>query len=136
MKIRKAVLLLTVLILMMLGTASVASAQEASLRANPVFAEASVYLGSSMIAEFSASTRLICSSIEVTSWSLQRKVNNQWIYAGTLTPPSTTAYNILDFWTQKDYSASCTKGYTYRIYAVFSAGGETVSRYSNEATYR
>lgn len=136
MKIRKTVRLLAVLALMMLGTASVATAHEAPLRANPVFAEASVYLGSSMIAEFSASTRLICSSIKVTSCSLQRKVNNQWISAGTLMPPSTIAYNTSDFGAEKDYSASCTNGYTYRIYAIFSAGGETVSRYSNEATYR
>ena len=135
MKIRKAVLLLTVLILMMLGTASVASAQEASLRANPVFAEASVYLGSSMIAEFSASTRLICSSIEVTSCSLQRKVNGGWVYVGSLASPA-AATNTSDFGGEKDYSDNCTRGYTYRIYAVFSAGGETVSRYSNEATYR
>lgn len=131
------VIRLCIAAIILVGIISMTTAQgEINPCANSVFAEASVYLSTSMVADFTASTRLICPSIIVSSCTLQRKVNGYWVNAGSLTPPTSTAYNTSDFGAQKDYSGSCTKGYTYRIYAVFSACGETVSRYSNEAIYR
>ena len=122
------------LLVIMFATSIVTQAENIP-NANPVFAEASVYLSSSMVADFTASARLICPSISVSSCSLQRKVNESWVNAGALIPP-VAAHNTSAFGAQKDYSSKCTRGYTYRIYAVFSARGKTVTRYSNEATYR
>jgi len=137
MKMNNRIILLAIAVLLIVGSVFVpVTRAEVVPYANPVFAEASVYLSSSMVADFTASAMLICPSITVSSCSLQRKLNGQWVYAGSLTPPQSTAYNTSVFGAQKDYSGSCTQGNTYRIFAVFSARGETVSRYSNEATYR
>lgn len=136
MKKNSRTILVVIALLLTIGSVAMTTTQaEITPLANPVFVEASVYLSASMVADFTASAMLNCPSISVSSCSLQRKVNGRWVNAGSLTPPA-AAYNTSAYGAQKDYSSNCTRGYTYRIYAVFSARGETVTRYSNEATYR
>ena len=66
--------------------------------ANPVFAEASVYLSSSMVADFTASARLICPSITVTSCTLQRKVNGTLGQRGLFDTPRNHCLQYFRLW--------------------------------------
>ncbi len=104
---------------------------EISPMANPVFAEASVYLSDQMVAEFTASTMSTCSSISVTSCVLQKKSGVNWVYASDLDVPSYVAQNDSVYMDVKNYANVIPSGGTYRLKVIFSGGGETVTRYSN-----
>ena len=108
--------------------------------ANPVFESGSASLSRSMNAEFYAGTHLDCSSIYVSSCTLQKKdLSGDWANAGALPAPSHVAKNECDFFTTADYSTYCTRGNTYRIKAIFKAVSEgvtySVTRYSNSVDY-
>ncbi len=118
-----------------LTTTVLASGSQAPM-ANPIFTDASVMLVSDMYAVFDASLSQICPSISVTSCSLERKVSDVWVNMGAVPVPSHIAQNTSAFSASKTYSSYCTKGQTYRIKAVFSAGGESVTRYSLGVTYK
>lgn len=110
------------------------SAAEIVPFANPVFDSASVYLGKKFSAEFTASTNVICSSICVSSCTLQKKVGTIWVYAKSLSVPSYVANNASNYDDVKNYDDDIPAGGTYRLKVVFSGGGETVTRYSNSQT--
>ena len=110
------------------------SAAEIVPFANPVFDSASVYLGKKFSAEFTASTNVICSSICVSSCTLQKKVGTNWVYAKSLNVPSYVANNTFIYDDVKNYDDDIPAGGTYRLKVVFSGGGETVTRYSNSQT--
>ena len=109
--------------------------------ANLVFESARVSIGKSMDADFSSGMHCNCTTIYVSSCTLEKKnANGTWSYASSLTPPSETATNTSDFGAYKDYSASCTSGNTYRIRATFAAVYKgityTVNRTSNSVDYK
>jgi hypothetical protein len=130
------VFLLTLLFLTIIGT----STSLAATMENLIFESASVSIGSEVDADFDASTNRNCSSIYVSSCTLQKKnASGTWVYAVTLTPPSDVARNTSDFGALADYSNSCTSGNTYRVRAVFKAVyngiSYTVTRTSNSVNY-
>ncbi len=101
-----------------------------SVLANPVFSEASVYLGSNMVADFDASTRLVCSTIAVTSCKVQKNINGVWSDVVNLPLPE-SATDTDSYGASYDYSSKMPTGGSFRIKAVFSGGGESLTRYSN-----
>ena len=108
---------------------------------NPIFDSAGLTLSSNMDVVFLAGTRRNCSSIYVSSCTLEkRNSNGTWSHETSLTPPSDVAYNTSDFAAQKNYASSCDEGNTYRVVVVFSAiynGTEyTVDRTSRSVTYK
>ena len=103
--------------------------------ASMVFVDAGVVLRSDKTVDFSASTTKPFPTIQVTSCTLQRKLGSLWVSAGSLTPPSYVATNTLGYYATADYSSNIPNGDTYRILAVFSAGGETVMRTSKERAF-
>lgn len=132
--LKKAVAILCLGLLLFTGIAF------AEPRASEVFEGASVSIGSSMDADFSASCRYNCTSIYVYSCTLEKKDSTgAWVYANSLVPPSTVARNTSNFDAWADYASKCTRGNTYRIKAVFKAsyGGTSynVTRYSNSVNY-
>lgn len=128
---------LCILLILAFGFATVGMA--ATLE-NLVFESASVSIGSGMDADFYAGTNYNCSSISVSSCTLQKKnTSGTWVYAASLTPPSNVAKNTSNFGALADYSSSCTSGNTYRVRAVFKAvyngTSYTVTRTSNSVNY-
>lgn len=104
-------------------------------RASKVFESGYVITGSDLYTEFGASTRKEYPVIYVSSCTLQEMDDNDKVVASTkLTPPSDKAENASDFVAWKTYSG--TSGKKYRIKAVFSAGGETITRYSTTVVYK
>lgn len=125
---------------LVLFTLSCASVGLAATQENLIFESASVAISSSMYADFYAGTHRNCSSIYVSSCTLQKKNSSgSWVYAATLTPPSDTATNTSNFGALADYESSCTSGNTYRVRAVFKAVYDgttyTVTRTSNSVQY-
>ena len=123
------------LCLMMLLSIVHATAAIVTPMADPVFARTSVSINSSMSSTFSATTQLVCDSISVTSCTLQVKNGSTWSNVGSVTPPSTEAKNTTVYVAVKSYSSSCTSGKTYRLVAVFTADGHSLTSYSNQVTY-
>lgn len=119
---------------------AVAFAEPIEPYANPVFESASASVGRNMDADFYAGTQLICTSIYVSSCTLQKQdANGNWSNVGSLTPPSYIAKNASDLLVSASYGSKCTHGNTYRIKAVFKAVSEgvtySVTRYSNSVNY-
>ena len=107
----------------------------AHARANPHINGAGISLSSSMSARFECSTSADY-NISVYSVKLEVKnANGTWSSAGTLSSPA-SASNTSNYTKSVSYASSCTKGKTYRISATFDASGETVTRTSNEMTYK
>lgn len=102
--------------------------------ASYVFASADVSLNSNKSGIFNATT-IYATSVSVTSCTLERKDGSKWVDVGSLTPPSHTSSNSYSFSAIANYSSSLINGNTYRITAVFSADGETVTRTSSQRTY-
>lgn len=97
------------------------------------FVSASVSVSTSGTANFSATVRHSC-TISVSSCTLQKMEDGKWVYAATLaTPP--IKERAMRYSAKKDYSASMTKGVTYRIIATFKADGDSVTKTSNSFTY-
>lgn len=123
-----------VLVLVALLAASqtvIAKAEITAPFANPIFEVASVSLNSKFTAYFSASTNEVCSSIFVSSCVLQKRNGTVWITLAELSPPSYVATDASNYDDLKNYADVIPAGGTYRLKAVFSGGGETVTRYSN-----
>ena len=132
MKTKKIMVVLSVLCLLTLFVGSIAVAAE---RASEVFESAYVMTGSDLYTEFGASTRRNVPSIYVSSCTLQEMDKNDKVVASkSLTPPSDKAVNASDFVAWKTFSG--TSGKRYRIKAVFSAGGETMTCYSTIVEYK
>ena len=132
--------LLTILCTLLLLSFCYVSTGIAGTQESLVFESAYVSIGSGLDADFYAGTNYNCSSIYVSSCTLQKKnANGSWVYAATLTPPSDVAINTSNFGALADYESSCTSGNTYRVYAVFRAvyNGTTytVTRTSNSVQY-
>lgn len=134
MKTKKNLTILLCFVTTLILIAPVAINAQVTPCANPVFIEASVYIGSTMRAEFTASTMVTCSSICVSSCTLQKKVGTRWVYAKSLSVPSYVANNTFIYDDVKNYDDDIPAGGTYRLKVVFSGGGETVTRYSNSQT--
>lgn len=130
----------TLLCLLLLLTFSFASSGLAATLESLVFESASVTISKALNTDFDAATNYNCSSIYVSSCTLQKKnTSGTWVYAATLTPPSKVATNTSDFGALASYSGSCTSGNTYRVRAVFKAVyngiSYTVTRTSNSVNY-
>lgn len=128
---RNVVIIIT---LAMVACLIIPATTETVLRANAVFSEASVYLYDDYSAHFTASTMIICSTISVSSCSLQVYANGRWKHHSYLSLPGPNATNTAVFGALADYSSSFPASGRYRIKATFSGGGESVTRYSNART--
>lgn len=105
------------------------------LRASPVFESGYVMTGRDLFTEFGASAHKICKEIYVSSCTLQEMDSNGNVIASTsLTPPSDVAKDMSNFTAWATYSG--TSGKRYRIKAVFTADGYTITRYSKIVTYQ
>lgn len=83
---------------------------------------------------FSATLNKKCSTVSVSSCTLQKQEEGRWVFAASLeTPPSKS--NISKYTAHKDYSSNMTTGVNYRIVATFNADGETMTKTSNSFTY-
>lgn len=132
---------LSILCLCMTTMTTSSLAENMTPYANLVFESAGVSIGRSMDADFSSGMHCNCTTIYVSSCTLEKKnANGTWSYASSLTPPSETATNTSNFGAYKDYSDSCTPGNTYRIRATFAAVYKgvtyTVNRTSNSVDYK
>lgn len=131
----KKILLRTIILSTIMAVLSVSISMAAvEPRAHDTFQKATVALTSSKIVMFSATTVVEAASIQVTSCTLQKKAGTVWVFSGALTPPSYIASNANTYGASVDYSSSISTG-TYRIKAVFSADGETITSTSNEKTF-
>lgn len=101
----------------------------AGTQANSAFSSTEVILSSSMFAEFSALTTRNYPTITV-SVTLQRKEGTSWVDESSLPAPTFTASNTTTWGAIKDYSSYGTVGETYRLKAVFYAGGVPATAYS------
>ena len=119
------VLLCVILILVCM----IATVAFAGTWANSAFSSTEVALSSSMYADFTALTTRNYPSITV-SVTLQRKEGSSWINERSLPAPTFTASNTAVWGASKDYSNYGTVGETYRLKAVFNAGGVTATAYS------
>lgn len=124
--------MISVLLLLLGVLLPSASADEIGIMANSIFTSASVSINSSMKATFSASLDR-ASDISVTC-ALEKKVDGVWKSAGSLPSPGSKS-NAISYSASKDYSSYCTKGNTYRVVAKYTAGGESVTRYSGQVAY-
>ena len=111
------------------------SALAGVLRADEVFEAAFATLKTTKKIAFSASTVEIKKSISVTACQLEKKVNEKWEDAGSLTPPSFVMNNVKGYLYTEDYSSDIGTG-TYRVKVTFNADGYEISRYSNERTFK
>ena len=106
----------------------------AGIEANLNISSAAINLPQSMNACFSLVAKIYC-DISVYNVKLEVKNSNgTWSFVSWLSSPP-GAINAVFLNSVKSYASSCTKNKTYRISATFDAGGETVTRTSNEATY-
>lgn len=129
---RKLICLVMVLVTALTAVVWTASAEISPL-SSEVFHRASVSC-SSGTATFSARVNIQCSSISVTSCTLQKFENGSWVFAATLATPESKS-NTYTYFTTKDYSSSMSTGVTYRIKATFEAGGDSVTTTSKSFTY-
>ena len=131
MKIMKQAVVLFMVLSLVIVPVAVAAIEPL---ASDIFASADVSLNSNKRAIFNATTNY-SSSVSVISCTLQKKDGTKWVNAGSLTPPSHTSSNSYSFSAIANCSSSLINGNTYRIIAVFSADGETVTRTSSQRTY-
>ena len=118
-----------------------ALADTARTYANLIFEGAGITLTTRMGAEFLAGTKRNCSSIYISSCSLEEQNADQtWSFVKDLTPPPDRATNTSNFGANANYASECTSGHTYRIKATFAAVYDgktyTVSRTSRGAKYQ
>lgn len=86
-------------------------------------------------ATFSASLKKKCSSVGVSSCTLEKKDGNNWTFESMLpTPNSKTDTSF--YAASQDYSAHLTSGVTYRLVVVYEADGEQVTKTSSSITYK
>lgn len=121
-------------------TSCVALADTAGTYANLIFEGAGITLSNRMGAEFLAGTKRTCSSIYISSCSLEKQNSDgSWSFVKSLTPPPDKATNESDFGANANYASECTPGQTYRIKATFAAVYDgtiyTVSRTSRGVEY-
>jgi hypothetical protein len=118
-----------------------ALADTAGIYANLIFESAGITLSRQMNAEFLAGTKRNCSSIYISSCSLEEQNADQsWSFVKYLTSPPDRATNTSNFGANANYASECTSGHTYRIKATFAAVYDgttyTVSRTSRGAKYQ
>lgn len=119
-----------------------ALADTASTYANLIFEGAGITLTTRMGAEFLAGTKRNCSSIYISSCSLEEQNADQtWSFVKDLTPPPDRATNTSNFGANANYASECTSGHTYRIKAIFARQSTTgaiytVSRIVQRAKYQ
>jgi len=118
-----------------------ALADTAGTYANLIFEGAGITLTTRMDAEFLAGTKRTCSSIYISSCSLEEQnTDGSWSFVKYLTPPPDKATNESDFGANANYASQCTSGHTYRIKATFAAVYDgtiyTVNRTSRGAKYQ
>lgn len=110
------------------------ASSEVSCFSSDTFFSVSVQPTASGVVAFNARLKLKCSSVSVTSCSLEKFEDGSWKFVKYLSTPeaktNTNRYSV-----SKDYSSSLTSGNTYRFKATFSANGETLSQTSPALNY-
>lgn len=134
MKSNKRLAILLVLIMCVFNLTTTASASSIAPFKNTIFGSYSVYLPSTMIAEFQVTTRKVVPSISISA-TMQVKKNGVWSNYSTGVYPSFSESNQIGWDTTGDYSSACAKGYTYRLVVTYSSSGTSVSYTSNERAY-
>lgn len=103
--------------------------------ADTEFDVTTVFLKSSKEVTFRATTYDEKTALAITTCTLERKNDDgTWSTVRSLPAPGTVARNDFSFLVTVDYSSYIGSG-TYRIKAIFSADGHTVTVRSNERTF-
>lgn len=122
------------LVLGLFAAVMVASAEEASPRADETTYSASVTLSASKNVTFRCTAVAPQSSIYVSSCWLEVWMSGTWKRVLELTPPSTVLTNAIFFNTTKSYADRIGSG-TFRVGATFSVGGNLVTRRSEQRSF-
>lgn len=130
-KLRK--ILVFIMIFVIVSSCALADGEVIPL-ASGVINSASVSFTSSGRATFSLVCQIVCSSLEVSSCTLQKKNGSRWEFEANLLRPSGSSNSCI-LVTSADYSASLKSGNTYRIVVEFNADGATTTCTSNSITY-
>ena len=129
----KRTFLLTLCILLLFNTV-ICVAEEMEARASSVLISGSVICTSTMYTQFSASLKIECETIYVSSVVLQKKSGSSWQTIKSLTAPSDIVSNDKQFRAYANYNDSYESG-IYRLKAVFNADGYEKTYYSNQVTF-
>ena len=107
---------------------------EVSCFSSDTFFSVSVQPTASGVVAFNARLKLKCSSISVTTCTLEKLEDGSWKFVKSLSTPEVKT-NTNRYSASKDYSSSLASGNTYRFKATFSANGETLSQTSPALNY-
>lgn len=125
----------TLLLAVLLVISGTAYASGVMPIADTEFAANTVFLKTSKEVTFRATTYDEKTTLAVTSCTLERKNDDgTWSTVCSLPAPGTVAQNDFSFFITVDYSSYIGSG-TYRIKAIFSADGHTVTVRSNERAF-
>lgn len=130
---KRTVCLLLCLLMTLMST--VAFANEVAPRADLYFNSASAFLASNKLVVFDCVAYAVYNRISITSVWLEQKIDGEWEYVKSLTPPSYVATNMADYGAEVDYSSSITGTGTFRVGFTVDADGYSISRYSNSRTF-
>lgn len=123
---------MTIAVLLTLSVSAVA--EDVSTCADEVFWDACINLMSSGQIYYTASTADTCNEISVSNCYLQQSVNGAWKTVATLPNPGAIA-NTYSYLTTTNGAGYITSG-TYRVVATFTADGHSITRTSNERTFK
>lgn len=121
--------------IMVILCSTTAMANEVSPCADLYFNSASAFLTANKLVVFDCVAYEVHNRIAITDVWLEQKIDGEWEYVKSLTPPSYVAINMPAYGAEVNYSATITGAGTFRIGFTVDADGYSISRYSNERTY-
>ena len=130
---KKIVCLLICLLTVFVSTVSIAD--EVVPCADLYFNSASAFLSSNKLVVFNCVTYDVHNRISITSVWLEQRIDGEWEYVKSLTPPSYVAINMMNYGAEVNYSTSITGTGTFRVGFTVDADGYAISRYSNSRTF-
>lgn len=114
---------------------TVCMADEVAPCADLYFNSASAFLSSNKLVVFNCVTYDVHNRISITSVWLEQRIDGEWEYVKSLTPPSYVAINMMNYGAEVNYSTSITGTGTFRVGFTVDADGYAISRYSNSRTF-
>ena len=114
---------------------TVCMADEVAPCADLYFNSASAFLSSNKLVAFNCVTYDVHNRISITGVWLEQRIDGEWEYVKSLTPPSYVAINMMNYGAEVNYSTSITGTGTFRVGFTVDADGYAISRYSNSRTF-
>ncbi len=113
---------------------SIGVADEPVLYADSVFGSATAFLAANKLVVFDCVAYAVHNRIAITNVWLEQKVDSEWEYVKSLTPPAYVSIDMPDYGAEVDYSDVIGTG-TVRVGFTVNADGYSISRYSNTRTF-